>query len=163
MIALQKLTVMDAYRQVDEDPILAKMTDEFSLIINNFAQHAELRGVFVLDDKDSFSGVITRTDLLNWASVRLGAFLLRSMTDLNKTIRLMSLFNATTAGDALRPETQKAAVMANDTLAHALGTMIEWDLIVLPVIDDSQKIIGSLSLSELLKLALDESLNDSQF
>jgi CBS-domain-containing membrane protein len=57
-------------------------------------------------------------------------------------------------GDILRPETRAAAVFTSDTLAHALRKMIETDLIILPVIDKSQKIIGSLTLSELLNRAL---------
>ena len=154
MITLQKLTVKDAYQLVDEDPILVRLTDEFSQVINNFVHHAELRGVFVVDDDNRFSGVITRTDLLDWARVKLGAVLLKPLTDTDKTIRLITLIGASTVGDALRPDTKKAAVLANDTLAHALRMMIEADLILLPVIDESQHIIGSLTLSELLNLAL---------
>ncbi len=62
MINLQKITVKDAYRLDDEDPILVRLTDEFSQIINNFAQYAELRGLFVVDDDNCFLGVITRSD-----------------------------------------------------------------------------------------------------
>ncbi len=76
---------------------------------------------------------------------------------MDKTIRLITLIGASTVGDILRQETKKAAVLANDTLAHALQMMIETDLIILPVIDESQHIIGSLTLSELLNLALIES------
>ncbi len=157
MISLQKLTVKDAYRLVDEDPILVKLTDEFSRVIKNFAHHAELRGVFVVDNDNRFSGVITRTDLLDWARVKLGAVFLKPLTNMDKTIRLVNLSNASTAGDVLRPDMKKAAILANDTLTHALRMMIEADLILLPVIDESQHIIGSLTLSELLNLALDES------
>ena len=73
---------------------------------------------------------------------------------MDKTIRLLSLIDASTVGDMLRQETNKVAVLANDTLAHALQMMIEADLIVLPVIDESQHIIGSLTLSEILNLVL---------
>ncbi len=150
MITLQKLTVKDAYLLVDEDPILVRMTDEFNQVINNFAHHAELRGIFVIDDDNRFSGVITRTDLLDWARAKLGAFLLKPLTTTDKTIRLVKLIKASTAGDVLRPDTKKAAVFANDTLAHALRMMIDADLILLPVIDELRHIIGSLTLSELL-------------
>jgi predicted transcriptional regulator len=46
--------------------------DEFSQVIKNFAQHIELRGMFVLDQDDRFLGVITRTDLLDWTRAILG-------------------------------------------------------------------------------------------
>jgi len=153
MNTLQKLTVKDAYQLVDEDPILVRMTDEFNQVINNFAHHNELRGIFVVDDDNRFLGVITRTDLLDWARAKLGVVFLKSVTNMDKTIRLANLIKASTAGDVLRPDTKKATVFPNDTLAHALRMMIEADLILLPVIDESQHIIGSLTLSELLNQA----------
>jgi len=154
MIALKKLTVKDAYQLDDEDPILVRLTDEYSQVIHNFVHHAELRGVFVVEDDNRFAGVITRTDLLDWARAKLGAVFLNPLTTTDKAIRLVNLVNASTAGDVLRQDTKKAAVFANNTLAHALQMMIEADLIVLPVIDESQHIIGSLTLSEVLSLAL---------
>ena len=157
MITLQRLTVKDAYRLDDEDPVILRLNDEISQVINNFAHHADLRGVFVEDDDNRFSGVITRTDLLDWARVKIGAVFLKPLIDMDKTIRLISLIDASTVGDILRQETNKVVVFANDTLAHALQMMIEADLIVLPVIDESQHIIGSLTLSELLYLALTKS------
>jgi len=69
---------------------------------------------------------------------------------------LVSLIHASTVGDILHQETKRAAVFTNDTLAHALRMMIEADLVILPVIDDAQHIIGSLTLSELLNRALAE-------
>ncbi len=157
MITLQRLTVKDAYRLDDEDPVILRLNDEISQVINNFAHHADLRGVFVVDDDNRFFGVITRTDLLDWARVKIGAVFLKPLIDMDKTIRLISLIDASTVGDILRQETNKVVVFANDTLAHALQMMIEADLIVLPVIDESQHIIGSLTLSELLYLALTKS------
>ena len=74
--------------------------------------------------------------------------------DMDKTIRLANLIKSSTVGDLLRPDTKKAAVFTNDTLAHALGMMIEFDLTLLPVIDESHHIIGRLSLSELLYQAM---------
>ena len=157
MITLERLTVKDAYLLDDEDPVILRLNDEISQVINNFANHADLRGVFVEDDDNRFSGVITRTDLLDWARVKIGAVFLKPLIDMDKTIRLISLIDASTVGDILRQETNKVVVFANDTLAHALQMMIEADLIVLPVIDESQHIIGSLTLSELLYLALTKS------
>jgi CBS domain-containing protein len=58
--------------------------------------------------------------------------------------------------DVVRPETKKVAVIANDSLAIALQRMIESDSIILPVIDEAQHIIGSLTLSELLDRVLVE-------
>jgi CBS domain-containing protein len=157
MITLQKLKVESAYNLDENDPILFKLSDEFSQVIKNFAHHAELRGIFVVDDENRFLGVLTRTDLLDWARVRLGAITLMPLTDMNKTIRLVTLIRASLVGDILRPETKGAAVRVDDTLAHALKAMVDTDLIVLPVVDDEQRVIGRLRLSEVLNLTLTES------
>ena len=156
MINLEKLTVKDAYRLVDDSPILLKLNDEFGQVIKNFAQHVELRGIFVVDDHNHFLGVITRRDLLDWARAKLGKVLYRPLTDMDRTIRLVTLVGASKVGDILRPETKNAAVNLNDTLGKALGNMVDIDLIVLPVVDESQHVIGRLRLSELLNLALSE-------
>lgn len=156
MITLQKLTVKDAYLLADEDPVILRLTDGFSLAIHDFAHQAELRGLFVVDQEDRFVGVITRTDLLDWARVKLGAIFQKPLTNADKTIRLVNLINAESVSDVLHPETINAAVLPSDSLALALQKMIDSDSIILPVIDKSQHIIGSLTLSELLNRVLVE-------
>lgn len=154
METLKKITIKDVYRLDDTPPILLNASDEFSQVIKNFAQHVEIRGIFVVDDADRFLGVITRTDLLDWARAKLGKLLLRPLSDMDKTIRLVTLISATTVGDILRSETKDAAVRVEDTLDEALKIMLETDLIVLPVVDESEHVIGGLRLSGLLNLAL---------
>jgi CBS-domain-containing membrane protein len=154
---LQKKFVKDAYHLDEEDLILVNLSDDFSHIIHNFALHCELRGVFVVDDDSRFLGVITRTDQLEWAQAKLTAFFLKPLTDMDKTMRLITLIGSASVGDILRTETKNAAVLADDSLAHALKKMIETDLIILPVIDESQQIIGSLTLTEILNTALIDS------
>jgi CBS-domain-containing membrane protein len=113
-----------------------------------------------VDQEDHFAGVITRTDSLDWARVKLRAIFRKPLTDTDKAIRLAKLINAVSVGDILRPETKNTAVFASDSLALALQKMIVTDSIILPVIDESQYIIGSLTLSELLNRVLVE---DNQF
>jgi CBS domain-containing protein len=150
------MTVKDAYRLDNELPITLGCEHEISEVIDNFAQHGDLRGVFIVDEEQRFSGVITRVDLLDWARMKLGAALLIPLT-YDKTLRLGTLVNATTVGDMLREETSNVSVSADYSLAHALQIMIDSELIVLPVVNESQKIIGNLSLSELLFQVLSKS------
>ena len=157
MKTLKKITVQDAYQLDDQDLIVVKLTDEFCQVIQSFVRHSELRGVFVVDDDNRFAGVITRTDLLHWAQARLGAFFLKPLMNTEETLQLVNLVNASVVEDVLRPDTKKAAVFANETLAQAIKTMTEADLIVLPVVDESQHIIGGLTISEVLNMALVES------
>ena len=154
MNKLKTIKVKEAFCLDPEDPILLKVNDEFGQVIKNFAAHVELRGIFVMDQDDHFLGVITRSDLLDWTRAKLGQVLLRPLTDLNKTIRLVTLVSAERVGDILRPETKTAAVQEEDTLDTALKIMLDTDLIVLPVVDASNHVIGRLRLSELLNMAL---------
>ena len=154
MIRLQLIKVKEAFRLDLEDPIFLKVNDEFSQAIKNFADHVELRGIFVLDQDDHFLGVITRSDLLDWTRAKLGKVLFRPLTDMNKTIRLVTLVSAEKVGDILRPETRNATVQEDDTLDTALKIMLDTDLSVLPVVDASNYVIGRLRLSELLNMAL---------
>ena len=156
MRTLQKLSVKGAFRSEEEDLAPVRLADTIHVVIDNFVHHAEFGGVFVIGDDQRFSGVITRTDLLDWVRVKLGAAFLKPLPDVDKTLRLASLVNAQTVVDLLRPETKNAAVSVNDSLAHALKLMIEADLIILPVVDDAWRIIGRLTLSELLNRALAE-------
>ena len=150
------LKVKDAYRLNDENPIVVKLASEINHVIEDFARHTELSGVFVVEEDNRFAGVITRTDLLDWARVKVGATLMKPLGDRGKALRLVSLIHASKVSDILRQETKKAVVLPDDTLAHALRTMIEADLVILPVINEAQHIIGNLTPSELLNRALAE-------
>jgi Mg/Co/Ni transporter MgtE len=156
MIKLEKIIVKDTIRLDDDRPILLKLTDDFSQVIKNFAQHIEIKGIFVVDDDDRFLGVITRTDMLDWARAKLGTILYKPLTDMNETIRLVTLIGASKVGDVLRPETKDAAVNQYNTLGEALKIMVDIDLIVLPVVDESNHVIGRLRLSEILDRSLTE-------
>jgi Mg/Co/Ni transporter MgtE len=63
---------------------------------------------------------------------------------------LISLIHASTAGQVMRSDSHRAAVKPDDSLAHVLRLMIELDLIVLPVVDKANRVVGDLKLSELL-------------
>jgi len=156
MIKLEEIIVKDVIRLDDDSPIILKLTDDFSRVIKNFAEHIEIKGIFVVDEDDHFLGVITRTDLLDWARAKLGTILYKPLTDMNETIRLVTLIGASKVGDILRSETKSAAVNQNNTLGEALKIMVDIDLIVLPVVDESLHVIGRLRLSEILNRALTE-------
>ncbi len=156
MIALRKLTVKDACNLNLSSLLIVRPSEEFSQVIQHFANHSELRGIFVADTEGRLLGVITRTDLLDWTRVKLGAIFQAPLPARDKTIRLLSLMRASTVGEVMHPDSQRAAVKLNDSLAHALRLMIELDLIVLPVIDEANQIVGDLKLSQLLARAIEE-------
>ncbi len=157
MINLWNLKVEDACSLEEDRLFLVRPEEDFNLVVLRFANYSELRGIFVTDDQKCLVGVITRSDLLDWARVQLGAALAVPLGEREKRIRLVSLITASTAGQVLRPESHRAGVKKTDALAHALNTMIKLDLIVLPVVDDSGCVIGDLRLSELLRKVAQQS------
>lgn len=155
MIALQKLTVQDAYHLDLEPSLIVGPDEDFGEVIHRLARLSEARGLFVADAGGRLLGVITRKDLLDWARVKLGSVLQVPPENLDQAMRLASLIHASTAGQVLHPDSQRAGVQPGDSLAHALRLMIELDIIVLPVVDAECRIIGDLKLVEVLEKALD--------
>jgi CBS-domain-containing membrane protein len=162
MLTLKKLKVQDVCN-FDPDPSLLVGPDEdFAEIIQRFARLHELRGIFVVDDEQRLLGVITRADLLDWTRVKIGSpeeILFTSTSKVKETVRLVSLMQASTVGQFMRPNSHLSAVKCDDTLAYALQVMIEMDLIVLPVVDESGRVVEDLKLSELLALTINEDGN----
>jgi CBS-domain-containing membrane protein len=162
MIHLQKLTVRDA-QNLDPCPSLIIGPDEdFSRIVQRFADLPELRGIFVADTEQRLLGVITRTDLLDWADAKLGPLLQVYSSNRERPIRLASLIHASTAGEVMHPDSHRSAVKPDDSLAHALKLMIELNLVVLPVVDETNRIVEDLKISELLARAAEEAKEDAR-
>ncbi len=156
MIQLEKMTVGEVCKLDQDSLILIQSDEDFSTVIRQFSETSELRGIFVVDEDRKLVGVITRTDLLDWTRVRLGSVLRVPPGDRDRRIRLINLITATTAGQVARPESREAAVRMTDSLSEALKKMIDLDLIVLPVVDEQERIVGDLKLSELLDRAVAE-------
>jgi Mg/Co/Ni transporter MgtE len=156
MLTLRRLTVKDAYL-LDLIPSLIVGPDEdFTEVIQRFAERPETRGIFVADQEKHLLGVITRTDLLDWARVKLGAVLQAPVPNREKTLRMASLMHASTAGQVMHPASHRAGVKTNDSLARALRLMVELDLVVVPVIDDQKRIVEDLKLDEILACVAEE-------
>ncbi len=151
MLTLQKLTVRDAYHLDASPSFIVEPDEDFANIIQRFANLSELRGIFVADGERPLLGIITRTDLLTWARVKIGPPTeVLSSPKVENAIRLINLMRASTAGQFMRPDSHPLAVKPDDSLAHALRMMVETDLIVLPVVDEANRIVGDIKLSELL-------------
>ncbi len=155
MITLQKLRVSDAYDVSNAEIAIVEMDCAFNRVIHDFAVQTELRGIFVVNKENQFSGVITRGDLLDWTRVKIGGVFIKPLPGVEETIRLAGLINAITVADVMRPETRDAHVNLEDTLVSALQIMITNDLIILPVLNPKKEIIGDLTLSEILNRALE--------
>ena len=152
MLTLRNLQVKDAYTRDLVPSLIVLPEEDFSEVVRRFATMPEVRGIFVADVHKHLLGVITRRDLLDWSRLRIGAFLHAVSPDVDSNIRLVNLMGASTAGQVMHPESQRAAVTVDDSLADALKRMIDLDLVVLPVVDDHNHIVEDLKLDEILSL-----------
>ena len=121
-------------------------------IIGRFALEPGLRGVFLVDARQRFSGVITRADLMKWAHLKLFSGKGRhdiAVFDLFRTI------GAKKAKDLISGDPKAIAVREVDTLQTALDKMIDHEEDVLPVVNKDNMILGDLRLSEVLLMAIE--------
>ena len=156
MKTLARIKIGDAKHLHLTPAMIVNPEEDFADIIKRFARSPELRGIFVADETNHLLGVITRTDLLDWVRVKLGSDLGAPQTQLHQALRVVSLMHASTAGEVMHLNSHQAAVTLNDSLADALKLMLKYDLIVLPIVDNDNHLIGELKLSELLALAVEE-------
>ena len=155
MQLLEELIVGDTYQPDRSPPLLIGPDAGFAAIVQRLARQPELRGTFVVDDEQRLLGIITRGDLLDWSRAQLGASLQAPFKGVEETLRLASLINASKVGQVMHANSNKAAVKKDSSLAHALRLMVELDLIVLPVVDSYDRVIGEVRLSDILARALE--------
>lgn len=126
-------------------------TETLENVIVKFAADARLRGVFLMDSKKRFAGVITRSDLLRWAALKL-----RRGHDIEELTagHILTLVTATRARDLAKGDWLTLGVKLEDDLGKALDQMLENDEIDIPVIDDEGRILGDIKISEVLLKAV---------
>lgn len=156
MRALKKFAVADVFQSDLQSMAIVGQDDQFAQVLQSFATEAELRGIFVVDDERHLVGIITRSDLLDWAQAKLGAFPHPARPGLDRTMRIVKMISAATAGEVMHPESIQASVTTDTTLDVALRKMLELELIVLAVVDPRGRIVGELNLSSIFAKSLEQ-------
>jgi CBS domain pair. len=116
-------------------------------VLGSFMHNPSLCGIFLVDSKLQFVGLIMRIDLLRWAHIRIAGGKGRHEIVLSEFYRIA---DARKAKDLVAPDTQKLSVKEGDTLQIALDKMLDYEQDVIPVLDEEGRILGDLSLSEVL-------------
>ena len=117
-------------------------------VIAEFAENPAIRGIYLVDSKQRFLGIIRSTDLRNWVRYRI----LKEYG----TYRALSAWNAyhfisaEKSADLAYGDRNSLGVKKNDTLQKALDKMVEHETNILPVLDDSARVIGDLLISDIL-------------
>ena len=117
-------------------------------VIAKFAENPAIRGIYLVDSKEGFLGIIRPTDLRNWVQVRIlkefGTY--RALA----VWKAYHLISAEKSIDLVYGDRNSLGVKRNDTLQTALDKMVEHETNILPVLDDSHRIIGDLLISDVL-------------
>ncbi len=119
--------------------------------IQRFVEDINLRGIFLVDETGRLTGVLNKHDLLNWVRV---AFPLPAEGPYPLRAELRRAVMAETAQDLARPDSVETAVTLQDSLAVALQKMVRHNLVDIPVLDESGRIVNDLRLSEILAYLL---------
>ncbi|MBS7651447.1 CBS domain-containing protein [Candidatus Bathyarchaeota archaeon] len=128
--------------------LIVNENDSLNTIVRAFSEQSSCSGVFVVDKKGRYRGVITRADLLNWARFKLGVGI--------RSERFISLRDvrryvfSTTAREIIHRHSYDAYVKPDDDLIKALDLMVSMDVIDIPVVDEQGRILGDLKLSDVL-------------
>ncbi|MGQ9586437.1 MAG: CBS domain-containing protein [Anaerolineae bacterium] len=159
---MNPIFVRDVYDPEGRLSLLVRADEPLEDVLRRFAAlETCLRSIFVTTPDRLLIGVITRADMLHWARLRLGTALRGLTSEPESMLRLVQLLRACSAGDAIHPESDKAAVRLDETLDVALQRMLLVDLIAIPVVDHEGRVQGDLTFSRVLWYLLDIERNIS--
>lgn len=149
---MKSIPVKEVYQLHGKASITIPEDAALDYVVALLGHEPRLQGVFMVDSNQRYVGMISRFDLLKWTQAQLYG-------EKQKTeIQLKELLQAVKAKQAKDIEIHNGGsqvVRENDSLQVALDLMISYQEDILPVIDRNNKIIGDLSLSELLSKALE--------
>lgn len=115
--------------------------------VKQFATKHDLRGIFITGEGGRLEGVVNKQDLLHWVGLQLN----QGSTGKPMTVgQMRRLVTAKKVSDLATIGSENTALRLNDTLADALQKMTSFNLSDVPVVDDDDRIINDLRLSEIL-------------
>ena len=117
-------------------------------VIAKFAENPAIRGIYLLDSKEKFLGIIRSTDLRNWVQFRIlkefGTY--RALA----AWKAYHFISAEKSIDLVYGDRNSLGVKRSDTIQKALDKMVEHETNILPILDDSARVIGDLLISDVL-------------
>ena len=156
---MKKLLVKDVYDELGTMSISVREDVPLIEVVKRFARGKGLHGIFLVDSRRRFNGVITRRDLLNWARshspIETGA---------NQFSRreLMRMGFAAKARDLAQGDRGSLGVLTSNTLEEALKQMLDYDVEHIPVLERDGTIVGDLTLPEALSGIIEAAKIDSE-
>jgi CBS-domain-containing membrane protein len=139
--------VSEVYKLHGSVSVSIKTDSSVTEIIGEFVRKPSIRGIFLVNSKLRYAGIVSRTDLLRWAHLKLAGGKGRSEISISDFFRISG---ARKASDLTGGIPRTPSVKENDTLQTALDKMLDYKEDVIPVLDSEGRILGDLGLSEVL-------------
>lgn len=122
-------------------------------VIHTLSHKSDLAAVYVVDARDRYVGIVTRSDLVGWLDHNLDTA--AGGADLDGAV-LAERIRQAGAEDAVHPRSAEVALEPHESVEHALRRMIVTGLPVVPVVDAEGSIMGELELPRLLTHVLQD-------
>jgi len=148
---LRTTPVSEVYRLHGTASAVIPEESPLETVITRFAGEPSLRGIFLIDAKGYFSGVVTRTDLLKWTHYNFFGEKGKRELIISEFFRMV---DARTAKNIAYKASTMLDVRETDSLQAALDKMLDNDEDILPVLNSQGEIVGDLRLSEVLSWVL---------
>ena len=142
---MQELRVADVHRLHDMAAVSMNQDTPFRDVIARLALNPALRGVFLVDSKLVYTGMMRPMDLMKWARLRLRGAKGRDMS----LKEILHIDEAQKASDLLHFN-RRYSVHEEDSLQTALDIMLDYEEDVIPVVDSQGRVVGDLTLAEVL-------------
>lgn len=117
-------------------------------IVETLDFQGPLEALYVLDAREIYYGLVTRSDLLGWLEQELASPQTRTgfpWTELGEVLE------GAHAGDAVNPDSRNVPVEPRDPLDRALRNMMQASLTVVPVLNPDGGLEGELRLTRVLR------------
>lgn len=146
------LRIRDIFDPKDMHTLLVHEKDTIRNAIRHFAEDPCCGGIFIIGKDRRFKGVITRYDLLTWAKFKIGAGIESDAISIDEIHKYV---HSTKIKEFINKYSDRICLKLDSSLIDALNLMLSEDLITVPIVDESGKILGDLKLSEVLTKILE--------
>ena len=143
-----KLLIKDIYNPNQTIALIVKEDESFTDVVKSFAEQPYIRGLFVVDKEGRYLGLIKRESILQWAKLKLG-----DISGYEEAILKYS--KDTLAKDLIYRYSEKAATHPDDDAVKCLRLMLNYELTDIPVVDKDGKILGDVTIPELIAKVLE--------
>ncbi|MEM3387140.1 MAG: CBS domain-containing protein [Nitrososphaerales archaeon] len=149
---MKKILIKEVYNPEKTIALIVEEEENFTNIVKKFVEEPYIRGLFVIDKSGRYLGFIKRESILQWAKIKLG-----DVSGLEEYIFKFS--KETVAKHLIYPHSEKATISPEDDIVKCLRLMLSYDLTDIPVVDKNLKILGDVTIPELISKVLEVSMS----